>query len=1063
MDSLVTVDMSACTGLKSMPTTTMAYCPALRNVTFGPTLTAIPTNTFYGSGIVSITIPENITSIGQKAFYNCKSLTDITMHDGVTSLGSQCFQNATALLSITVPNGVTVIPVDCFNGCSSLQSVTMSDSVTSMAGYTFRNCTSLTSVTLSDNITSIGAFAFDSCKALTSIKLPSKLTSIGNNLFNACALLTTIEGGIPSGITSIPQNAFKGCTVLSDLGQLPSGLKYIGQDAFNSCKALTSVTLPDGLETIYNYAFTKCTALVSVNIPDSVTYLGVYAFNECYALTTVDISENSQIVGEMKNTFNGCSLLTSFIIPRGVTSIGDNTFRGCKALANIGGSLPSGVTLIGQDAFNNCILLTELVLPQGLVTIKSYAFATCTGLVSINIPDTVTSLGSYAFNNCSSLKTVTISESSQLQGNLTATFNKCTSLTSIYIPSGITSFGYDVFSYCSSLASVTIDEGLLEITASNNFRDCKALTSIKLPNTLTSVADNNFGGCTALSEVRLGDGLTHLGAGNLTLKALKRVYIPASLLSLGTHLLGYTNVNDSSLNITFIFTGSYAQAQALRDIARTDTANSANASKLYDAKLVSVKEYDVTSEPSGYHFVYDYSKCEAFYDSHTLSSYNSCVDKCQVCLHLYAVASPVHNFENGEAIVYEDFAQFGIKTIVCQNEGCKCNDGSSQSVNPIFTFYGYSIYEVGSSFCVNYTVDMDALEAYEATNGVALDFGFVGAYVGYLNGGAPLDPSTAKPVDVSATGKRIYYHSIRKMAEPNTHLRLVNIQKENYEEEFYLCLYIFDGSEVKYLTADYSTLMPDPVSYAEVRGPIETSVGGMSYSTEQETTPADDRIKQQNYSNSVYNTGSELSSSQLQGSGWFDKGILGKANTVITGGKILGYNNAAKFMQHYLDNTGTTYNLDVAAFLSQDSGALASRNNAINNALRAAELLAREGEILTVNQLSEGHPMQNSLAEEDWQYSLGSYFDDVDIINLRVEVVDGVKTYTADIKYIVTDYYNWDTNNKNAFAKIGPSPYELHELHKAGLAREFLTYGEITYSSVTWTEGQTVSDISALN
>ena len=144
---------------------------------------------------------------------------------------------------------------------------------------------------------------------------------------------------------------------------------------------------------------------------------------------------------------------------------------------------------------------------------------------------------------------MSISENSQLQGNLTATFNKCTSLTSIYIPSGITSFGYDVFSYCNALASITISEGLLEITSGNNFRDCKALTSIKLPNTLTTIADNNFGGCTSLSEVRLGDSLTHLGAGNLTLKALKRVYIPSFRVKVGSVIsLHESSVDHPAIN-----------------------------------------------------------------------------------------------------------------------------------------------------------------------------------------------------------------------------------------------------------------------------------------------------------------------------------------------------------------------------------------------------------------------------------------------------------------------------------------------------------------------------------
>ena len=106
--------------------------------------------------------------------------------------------------------------------------------------------------------------------------------------------------------------------------------------------------------------------------------------------------------------------------------------------------------------------------------------------------------------------------------------------------------------------------------------------------------------------------------------------------------------------------------------------------------------------------------------------------------------------------------------------------------------------------------------------------------------------------------------------------------------------------------------------------------------------------------------------------------------------------------------------------------------------------------------------MQWQLATQNWQYAIGSYFDDVDVINLTVAEVNGVKTYTADIKYIVTDFYNWDTNDYNDFKGL-VSPHELHELHKAGLAREFMSYGEYTYANITWTEGQTVSEIAGLN
>jgi len=284
-----------------------------------------------------------------------------------------------------------------------------------------------------------------------------------------------------------------------------------------------------------------------------------------------------------------------------------------------------------------------------------------------------------------------------------------------------------------------------------------------------------------------------------------------------------------------------------------------------------------------------------------------------------------------------------------------------------------------------------------------------------------------------------------------------------YEKELAFSLYIIENAGVKYVTDGASVEKPELVSYKKARGPLEVTIGGITYSTDGVTEPAWDRIRQQNNSNADYNIGSYMSKSELQGSGWFNFGVLGKAKLIAAGGSLIDMPAASALMSHYLGNTGKNYNMDVAGFLKDDSGALACRNTAINNALRAAEALAREGEVFTINQLTEGHPYQNQLATQNWQYALGSYFDDVDIENLTVTVAeDGTKTYSATITYIVTDFYNWDTNDTYKFKQI-VSPHELHELHKAGLAREFLTYGEITYANVTWTQGQTVDQISAFN
>ena len=86
-------------------------------------VTSIVKDAFYGSNIVSITIPDSVTSIGGRAFYNCSSLTSITIPDSVTSIEKNAFKNCSSLTSITIPDSVTSIGEYVFNGCSKLNEI----------------------------------------------------------------------------------------------------------------------------------------------------------------------------------------------------------------------------------------------------------------------------------------------------------------------------------------------------------------------------------------------------------------------------------------------------------------------------------------------------------------------------------------------------------------------------------------------------------------------------------------------------------------------------------------------------------------------------------------------------------------------------------------------------------------------------------------------------------------------------------------------------------------------------------------------------------------------------
>ena len=103
---------------------------------------------------------RKVTSIGDRAFYDCYKLTSVTIPNSVTSIGDSAFSGCYGLTSVTIPNSVTSIGNYAFYGCKGLTSVTIPNSVTSIGNYAFLYCSGLTSVTIPNSVTSIGYCAF---------------------------------------------------------------------------------------------------------------------------------------------------------------------------------------------------------------------------------------------------------------------------------------------------------------------------------------------------------------------------------------------------------------------------------------------------------------------------------------------------------------------------------------------------------------------------------------------------------------------------------------------------------------------------------------------------------------------------------------------------------------------------------------------------------------------------------------------------------------------------------------------------------------------------------------
>jgi hypothetical protein len=183
-----------------------------------------------------VTIPDGITAIGEKAFYE-KGLTSVVIPPSMTTIGKEAFRG-NQLTSVEIPPGVTTIGVEAFN----------------------RN--QLTSVVIPPGVTSIGVDAFHSNR-LASVVIPPGVTSIGYGVFNSNKLTSVV---IPPTVTSIGDCAF-GFNQLTSVGLSP-GVKTIGKGAFAE-NQLASVVIPPGVTTIGKGAFAE-NPLTSITIGANV-------------------------------------------------------------------------------------------------------------------------------------------------------------------------------------------------------------------------------------------------------------------------------------------------------------------------------------------------------------------------------------------------------------------------------------------------------------------------------------------------------------------------------------------------------------------------------------------------------------------------------------------------------------------------------------------------------------------------------------------------------------------------------------------------------------------------
>ncbi len=536
---------------------TLLLCaPTATSLELPASVTAVADGACSGNGdLKSVKLP-GVTSLGNYAFADCKSLASAEFgkltHIGdyafnntlltstpdlskVTYIGEGAFEN-TPVTSVNVANG-TEIGANAFRNCESLASVELGNNVT-VGDYAFAldmddNWTNgyyrlednsriyyyiftspLHSLTIGNNVT-LGRHAFDGAAELETVSLGIG-TQIGDYAFYNASKLANIE---LSGVLSIGDYAFSGDATYEylDSGMSSLALDEEGYYRFHYHAApLTEIDLLN-LKTLGKNSFSYVRTLKTVKLGSFLTEIADNAFYGCVALDTFEFDKIEKIGA---NAF--CETAFTSLDLSAVKEIGEYAFTYAEKLTSI--KLADGA-VIGEGAFGYCTALTIVENDKNIAKVGNYGFA-FTPLASIDLtnaeyigshafikeeltPFTVilgeklTGLGDNPFAMCeiapfSKIEKVTFGEKVYDEVRLDYDLSENVKVIggSLYrvIPTGL-----ELITYAGGEKSATVADGTARISAMAFMGT--SVKSVILPKEVASIGHKAFFGCPNLSLV----------------------------------------------------------------------------------------------------------------------------------------------------------------------------------------------------------------------------------------------------------------------------------------------------------------------------------------------------------------------------------------------------------------------------------------------------------------------------------------------------------------------------------------------------------------------------------
>ncbi|MFQ9029773.1 MAG: leucine-rich repeat protein [Oscillospiraceae bacterium] len=451
----------------------------LKTLTIPGGVTSIGNGAFKSSHLTSIQLPDG-AQLGAMLFYQCYELTDVTLPADLTVIGDSMFENCTKLTHVTIPSGVTRIEREAFAMCGALEEIRLPEGVETIGVIAFSGCVAMTGAYLPRSLTTIESGAFSACRSLTDVYyggtaaewLAISVADRNDPLLNAalhCTGSALVASGKCGDSASWKLDA-DGVLTITGAGPMADYGAY-GPWYIAHLTDIKKVVVQEGVTTIGDHAFANLSYVTSVTIPSSITSIGAHAFEKCRLGGAVTLPEGLTAIGDFAFSGSGMASLT---LPESLRTIGNSAFLFCS-LREL--TIPDGVTSIGTGAFYNASL-TSVKLPASGVTLGDSLFQECENLTDVTLPADLTVIGPSMFENCGSLKNVTI-------------------------PSGVTHIGNAAFAACEALPEIRLPDGM-EALGSEAFVGCRAVTKVYIPRSLTSIGEAAFRICEGLTDVYYG-------------------------------------------------------------------------------------------------------------------------------------------------------------------------------------------------------------------------------------------------------------------------------------------------------------------------------------------------------------------------------------------------------------------------------------------------------------------------------------------------------------------------------------------------------------------------------